>query len=63
VHGGKAEEFQISADSVNEHVALKYANKPYVTIKRSGNGDMVDIYRGPYMQYIQPEANGTVKAK
>ena len=59
VVNGKSKEYRISANRVYEKVALKYANKPYVIIN---DGEIV-IYRGPYQQYIQPAADGTVTSK
>lgn len=57
---GKVHEYSISADRVNEKVALKYADKPYVVVRED---DSIVIYRGPYQQYIQPAADGTVTKK
>lgn len=57
---GKVHEYSISADCVYEKVALKYANKPYITVT---DDDNVIIHRGPYQQYIQPAADGTVTKK
>lgn len=63
VVNGKAAEFTIKASHVDEHVALKYTTKPYAKVKSGDFGDDVSIYRGPYTQYVQPEASGTVKSK
>lgn len=63
VVNNKARELTIGADNVNEHVGLKYASKPYVVITHGDDGDSVNVYRGPYTQYVQPAADGTVKSK
>jgi len=61
---GKTKELTVNLRRVKEHVGLKYADSPYVVVKESDLGEMrLNIYRGPYQQYIQTDVSGTVTDK